>query len=327
MRAEGTEQAETEKPRVIAVLHEFFWLSRRLAAQKAATMDQEGWSEFTLARSSLTQGDLLRASQAHPNPAVLLYRAAARLLIRAHLARAGLKSELSEAPDYWQSLRELPAGTELIARMTEEQSELAAIGLGTHGESLLSQMPLVRSREAARTLREISLSLKAPFVKHALLVRRTLIARWIRTGTVLMLLLAAATVAVSAATHRPNLALHRSVNVPDVDAEYADTSKLVDGNRSNLGFHVSGRSHTATIDLGSAQPISKVVVYNRNDCCQERAVPLKIEVAEKKDFKEVAERKSVFGVWHATFPVVTARYVRLTSKNQSPFHLSEVEVY
>jgi hypothetical protein len=71
-----------------------------------------------------------------------------------------------------------------------------------------------------------------------------------------------------------------------------------------------------------------VVVYNRADCCQERAVPLKIEISpDNRQFRQVAERKQQFEKWKADFPPSNARYVRLTDLNAAAFHLSEVEVY
>ena len=83
-----------------------------------------------------------------------------------------------------------------------------------------------------------------------------------------------------------------------------------------------------TIDLGKVQRISRVVVYNRADCCQERAVPLKIEVSKDGgQYRQVAERKEQFEKWKADFPPTDARYVRLTHLSAMAFHLSEVEVY
>jgi F5/8 type C domain. len=108
-----------------------------------------------------------------------------------------------------------------------------------------------------------------------------------------------------------------------------DPSLLVDGDLTNLGFHtIEAPNQNVTIDLGRVQRISRVVVYNRADCCQERAVPLKIEVSgDDGQFRQVAERKEHFEKWKADFPPTNARYVRLTDLAAAAFHLSEVEVY
>ena len=136
--------------------------------------------------------------------------------------------------------------------------------------------------------------------------------------------------AIGKATARPNLALHRPVTVVTPHPELGrDPSLLVDGDPTNLGFHTNdGPNQNVTIDLGTVQRIFRVVVYNRADCCKERAVPLKIEVSkDNKQFRQVAERKEQFEKWKADFPPTIARYVRLTDLAAVPFHLAEVEVY
>ncbi len=103
----------------------------------------------------------------------------------------------------------------------------------------------------------------------------------------------------------------------------------MDGDLTNLGFHtIEAPNQNVTIDLGKVRRIFRVVVYNRADCCQQRAVPLKIEVSQdNKKFRQVALRKEQFEKWKADFPATDARYVRLTDLSVAFFHLSEVEVY
>ena len=64
----------------------------------------------------------------------------------------------------------------------------------------------------------------------------------------------------------------------------------MDGDLTNLGFHtIEAPNQNVTIDLGKVRRIFRVVVYNRADCCQQRAVPLKIEVSQdNKKFRQVA---------------------------------------
>ena len=132
-------------------------------------------------------------------------------------------------------------------------------------------------------------------------------------------------------TGRCNLALHRPVVMSSVYAGDVghDPSLLVDGDTSNLGFHTDRGGHQyVTIDLGTVQSVHKVVVYNRADCCADKAVPLRIEVSKDgKAFQRVAMRKTTFDVWKATFSAVDARYVRLTSLRGDYFHLAEVQVF
>jgi len=103
----------------------------------------------------------------------------------------------------------------------------------------------------------------------------------------------------------------------------------VDGDRSNLGFHSAGDTNPSVIiDLGKVETVSRVVVFNRADCCQERAVPLLVESSrDGLAYQRLGERTKVFFRWDVDVPRVPARYVRLTLERLGTFHLSEVEVY
>jgi len=108
-----------------------------------------------------------------------------------------------------------------------------------------------------------------------------------------------------------------------------DPAQVVDGDRTNLGFDtVALGEKSVLIDLLAPHRIRRVDVYNRMDCCQERVVPLSIEVSsDGKTFRHVADRSHRFALWKASFPPVEARWVRLTHHGDQPFHLSEIEVY
>ena len=129
----------------------------------------------------------------------------------------------------------------------------------------------------------------------------------------------------------PNLALNRPVEVSSRNAEHgADPGLVVDGKRTNLGFHSGDDKgpHTVTVDLGRARRIHRVDVFNRADCCQDRAVPLSLEVSsDGRSFRKLLVRIDQFSLWKAEFPATEARYVRLVQKSDSAFHLSEIEVY
>ncbi|HYP86522.1 MAG TPA: discoidin domain-containing protein, partial [Polyangiaceae bacterium] len=81
------------------------------------------------------------------------------------------------------------------------------------------------------------------------------------------------------------------------------------------------------IDLQSVRPFSKVHVFNRQDCCAERAVPLVVEVSSNhQDWREVARKRETFDDWKASFPTVSARWVRLRVAGRSILHLNDVRV-
>lgn len=82
------------------------------------------------------------------------------------------------------------------------------------------------------------------------------------------------------------------------------------------------------IDLGEERPVHAVEITNRYDCCQERAVPLLLELAgETRDFGEVGRIDAPFE--RATLEPAgapSARYVRLQVRGRTMFHLAEVRV-
>jgi hypothetical protein len=81
------------------------------------------------------------------------------------------------------------------------------------------------------------------------------------------------------------------------------------------------------IDLGKIETFSSVTIQNRGDCCEERAVPLEIEVStDQKTFTEVAKRQEVFSVWRAKFAPVHARYVRARALGTTYLHLERISV-
>jgi len=129
---------------------------------------------------------------------------------------------------------------------------------------------------------------------------------------------------------RPNLALHKPVRISStLGGEFVDGTKLVNGDTSDVGFHTQSEVNPfAIIDLGQSQTISEIVVHNRKDCCQERAIPLRIEVSDDgSKYLTVAERNENFETWIAKDLQTKGRYVRLRLDATSMFHLAEVEIY
>jgi hypothetical protein len=84
-----------------------------------------------------------------------------------------------------------------------------------------------------------------------------------------------------------------------------------------------------TIDLGEVKTLHRVDVYNRIDCCQERSVPLVLQVStDGKDYRTVSRMPRKFDLWSVPMPSrTTGRFVRLLHEEANFSHLSEVEVY
>ncbi len=96
----------------------------------------------------------------------------------------------------------------------------------------------------------------------------------------------------------------------------------------DLIFHTQEQEDpSVTIDLLAERTVEKIRVVNRFDCCQDRGLPLAIDLAgPDRGFVQVALRASKFDVWNATFPRQKARYVRLRAIGKTILHLRDVEI-
>jgi hypothetical protein len=308
-------------------------MDERMAAavREGYAPGQPGWEEYELARAARTDASQLGESGEGEASALLLNRAAVTLLVAAHLARAGKALGPDATSDqYGARLGELPLGATLLGAMTEEQRTLVTSALSSRGEFSLAKLTGATRSLAARAMAALAKGLGDPLERDVRRVGAVLLMRWLKIAVTAVVLIGGLGLLISKATARPNLALHRPVTVVTPHPVYGrDPSLLVDGDRTNLGFHtIEAQNQNVTIDLGSVQTISRVVVYNRADCCQERAIPLRIEVGDDlQRMRQVGERNEQFETWKLDFPPTSARYVRLTDLSAKAFHLSEVEVY
>jgi hypothetical protein len=95
-----------------------------------------------------------------------------------------------------------------------------------------------------------------------------------------------------------------------------------------LMFHTAEEHNPwLKIDLGATHSVRGIKLENRGSCCQERAIPLVVEVSvDGKSWTEVARRSEHFTSWKASFGRAAARYVRLRVLRHTMFHLESVEV-
>ncbi|MEY2929678.1 MAG: type domain [Pseudomonadota bacterium] len=292
-----------------------------------------GFAAFELGARALQDALRLSESGASAASALLLLRAAVLSLLSAQLAR-GSSSGAGEPPaelpvDRWACLLAQPGLRPLLQRLPEEQSALLQRLLAPGGEEAAPLPPAQRGHCLA-TLQRLAFHLGDPLERAAATVRRQRTARRLRSVALAALLLVGLLTLALRLSSRPNLALHQPVMVETSDPQYAvNPERVVDGDRSSVGFMTPyGGAHTLRIDLQSVQRIRSVFIYNRMDCCLDRAVPLSVEVSsDGEHFRHVADRSRHFALWKARFPPVEARWVRLVHLSAEPFHLSEVEVY
>jgi hypothetical protein len=314
---------------------EFFTMKGRLAGARLSRFEPSdpGFRESELGLVALQDARQLGNSRAGRDAALLLYRAAIRLLVRASvLRRAGAGGDEVPCSETWTRAAELPAVSALIQAWGGAPPRWFVDGVtNEHGEIYLAELP---GSERARALIEmgaLAQGLADPLDADARRVGRLLRVRWLRFIVVALPLALGMIWGLARVTARPNLALHRPVEVTSRDPTYGvDPSHVVDGDESNLGFHTDrGTPHSVTIDLGSVRSLKRVEVFNRADCCEERATPLSVQLSvDGHAYTTVARRSRVFQQWSASLPGGSAgRFVRLVHESNEYFHLSEVEVY
>lgn len=100
------------------------------------------------------------------------------------------------------------------------------------------------------------------------------------------------------------------------------------GAPTKIFFHTKEQDEPwLEIDLERLRNVGSVEVRNRTDHSSDRAVPLVIELsADGESYETVAERAEPFTDWVATFEARPARFVRLTVRKRTIFHLERVAV-
>jgi hypothetical protein len=300
----------------------------RLSAQPAFATTDPGYRLFELGLSALQDAQQLGNSQAGGGSALLLYRSAIRLLVRVSLLRRQRIATVEAPPsEVWARAAELPEWPG--AAFGGEWLERGVIDDG--GEVYLSTLSAAERERALVGLRAMAERFARPLAEAAFGARRRRSLRRMLSSLALVVGGVVLWAVVAAATRRPNLALHRPVSVSDRDPRFGvDPEQVVDGDRSNLGFHTSSRANTTlVIDLGAIKSLSRVVVFNRADCCQERAGPLSLQLSTNgNDYETVGRQTDTFFEWTLPLAAATkARYVRVVHESRDFFHLSEVEVY
>lgn len=317
-------------------LSRLLWLGPRVAEAREKTFapGQPGFFAYDVGRQVCDDvvkiGETGKGSWA----VLLLDCTAVELFARAHLARAGVVSgqdALGEAE--WAKARTLPSMEAAWGKLTAEQSEVLVGLLGPERDATMAKLSEEERESFAAGLHELVMRLAEPLEIEAHRLGRALFARWSRVIVVALVLLAGAGLGgkwLAKKLGKPNIALHAAVTVSSqFPGQGTDHALLVDGDPDTLGFHtMDGGQQWVIIDLGKVRKFDKIVVYNRPDGFEERAVPLKIEVSnDNQNYKQIAERKESFDKWTVKGLKAQGRYVRLKNTPPNFFHLGEVEIY
>jgi hypothetical protein len=312
------------------------WLGPRVAAarQKAFVVGQPGFAAYDVARQICD--DVVKIGETGKGSwAVLLLDClAVELLVRAHLERAG--ETLPPGPlgaEAWATAHTAPTMADAWGKLTTENAATLTAMLGPERDATMAKLTDEARETFAAGLHDLVMRLAEPLEFEAHRLGRALFARWAR---VLGVALAVVLIVVFAGRWldkkfgRPNIALRAAVTTSSqFPGQGTDHTMLVDGDPDTLGFHtLESGQQWVLIDLGKVQKFDKIVVYNRPDGYEDRAVPLKVEVSkDNQNWTQVAERKETFEKWSAKRLKAEGRYVRLKNNPGQFFHLAEVELY
>ncbi len=100
---------------------------------------------------------------------------------------------------------------------------------------------------------------------------------------------------------------------------------------ADLFFHTTVSDHPwIEIDLGAPRTIRSLLIENRRDCCEDRALPINLEILDEArgKWRVVAQRRAGFYVWTHSFAPVRARRVRVRLAAASGIlHLKRISLY
>ena len=312
------------------------WLGPRVAEARAQSFGpaQVGFAWYDVARQICDDvvkiGETGKGSWA----VLLLDTTAVELLVRAHLSRAGLLTSPGPLGERdWENARKIPVVEAAWGKLSTAQIGTLTGMLGPERDAMIAKLSGEERDAFASGLHDLVMRLAEPLEIEANRLGRALFARWSRVlavAVVLVLALGFSGRWLSKKLDGPNLAAKAVVTASSqFPGQGVDHSLLVDGDPDTLGFHtLDGGQQWVVIDLGKVRKFNKIVVYNRPDGYEERAVPLKVEVSKDNvNYAQVAERKETFEKWTAKDLHAEGRYVRLRNTTPNFFHLAEVELY
>ena len=226
------------------------------------------------------------------------------------------------------------ADPDLVARAAGGRDVAETLARATAGKSFTdyAELPAAEQGRLARELLPFAEALSEEVDTMRVAVERIWIRRAFGLGLV-GILVAALGFGVSALADKVEQARDLARGKPWVASsrypEFGCTSPAQECPKSDIYFFatVDQLDPSIEFDLGKPEKVSAVRVFNRGDCCAERAVPLVVEASlDHKTWKQVARRNDAFKVWKAAFPTVQARWVKLHSPRRTLLHFTRVRI-
>jgi hypothetical protein len=320
---------------------EFFLLEKAQREVASRSTDQETRIRYLVtagdarlaAAESLTGGDQVPA-------ALILYRDGIIFTIWALLESRGRDGNEPTAEGAFRSLDKLIEAGE-VEGAPETLASVRALLTDTRPLAF-DELPAAEALTKRSEIETTALWLRG--LVDARTVRQIKWSRALRLGTTALLVLAALGFGGTRLVSPKNIALGKPVHLssqrPQCPPGSGETglagSGLVDGNVSGT-YDICTNYEVrpwATLDLQKVQRISKIVVYDRGDCCWgSYDLPTVLELSEDgTNFREVARRTTAYSAtdpWIIKLDHQSARFVKLRVDANEPRELvlSELEVY
>jgi hypothetical protein len=162
--------------------------------------------------------------------------------------------------------------------------------------------------------------------------RRVLAQRYVRFG-VTAVLCAALVVGIALLVVRllqhPNLLARATMKTSSDYAGFSSSNRISDGRRTRLLFHTNKEDNPSVVfDMGVAKTVTFIELANRHDCCEDRALPLAVDVSpDGKEWKEVFRRTEPFSEFRKKVGPVYVRAVRVRALRKTWLHLERVDAW
>jgi hypothetical protein len=229
--------------------------------------------------------------------------------------------------DLWSS-----AETLVVRELALPEERVAEVGRLLAAPRLamaLAERPSAEREDAARLLKRAALVAIDVRERPFRAVDGITLVAFARVALTVLVLVAAVGAAIALRPEKPNLAAGKPWTTSSSLFECHPAQVECGGAKTRIFFHTRDEQDPwLQYDLGAKVAFSSMRIQNRQDGEADRAVPLIVEVGDDgAHFRQIARRDTEFSSWKASFPTVTARYVRLRVPRRSMLHLEEVDVY
>lgn len=221
----------------------------------------------------------------------------------------------------------------LLKAAGDDASSLDSLGVALKGKDFVdfAELSPASARELSATLRHFAEALVDALDPAQIEVERIWLRRMTRVGALLavaVVALVAGIFIVDARERARDVAKGKPWEISSRWGEGCNSPEQACDNSPQFFFHTLEENDPwIIIDLEQPTRISGVRVENRGDCCQERSIPLVVDVSnDKQHWTEVARRTTDFGTWKASFPATEARYVKFHVPRITNLHFKRVHV-